>query len=62
MNIVLHARRIDLFVFAGYPETSDSYKLVLMLGDLVLRGIFIEVNQGKIESLLLEFKGLMDVN
>ena len=62
MDVALHPGRVDLFVFAGNPEASDSDQLVLMLGDLVLRGIFVEVGQGEEEGLFLEVEGLVDVN
>lgn len=62
LNVVLHSRRIDFFVFAGDPQTGNSNQLVLMLGDLILRNILVKVSQSQIKSLLLQLKRLVYIN
>jgi hypothetical protein len=55
-DIVLHAWRVDFFIFAGNPETGHSHELIFLFGDLMFGCVGIEVGQCKEEGLFLELK------
>ncbi len=52
INIIVHLGRVDFFVLAGNPQTSNPHKLVLVFGDVSLATKLVQVDQRQVQSLL----------
>lgn len=52
INIIVHLGRVDFFVLAGNPQTSNPHKLVLVFGDVSLATKLVQVDQSQVQSLL----------
>jgi hypothetical protein len=48
----VHLGRVDFFVLAGNPQTSNPHKLVLVFGDVSLATKLVQVDQRQVQSLL----------
>jgi hypothetical protein len=48
----VHLGRVDFFVLAGNPQTSNPHKLVLVFGDVRLATKLVQVHQSQVQSLL----------
>jgi hypothetical protein len=52
INIIVHLGRVDFFVLAGNPQTSNPHQLVLVFGDVSLATKLVQVHQSQVQSLL----------
>jgi hypothetical protein len=62
LNVLAQPGRVYLFVLACDPEASDAHELVLLLRDGPHLLILVEVEDGQLDSLLLEPKGLVHIH
>ena len=52
IDIIVHLGRVDFFVLAGNPQTSNPHKLVLVFGYVSLATKLVQVDQCQVQSLL----------
>lgn len=60
IDVVVHFWWVNLLVFAGNPETSNTHKLVLLLADFILWREDVEILESQMQSLVAELERFMD--